>query len=484
MYLLAPLSYLSSILFNQRAQQTSAPLTQNIAIKITPTVLLDIMTRYLRPQEAASFLLTCRHFRYLWQPLCKIQSLNWNHDPFHLAIQSRTQGEVIQALAYNHLYRLRAQGQEDPWKLKATSHIRSSDLGLEVMALSNGNIAIIHRSDQGRDEITIWSSSGARLSISKTQNTILFHAALPGGGLVTQGYPGKSKADHHAHIWSATLELLATINHNKWIYCIAVLPNGDILMGSRDNHVYRWSATGELLMTYTGHTSTITCIAILPNEGFVTGSLDKTAIIWSSMDNKPVQILRGHTEYIHCIAILQDGNVITGSKWGAGTDDGAAIIWSPNGKPALILKAPLKPGFEEIVVLSNGNIITRDNSGREASVCLWSSSSKLVKIFDSVEFITALPYGFITVSNTIDHVGTSTAHIWSLAGNLVATLGRWPKTRISNVEVLLNGDIAILTSFRGSLEDVMRIFTVNIECLTRTRRSCDTFTSYLKSFNK
>ena len=70
--------------------------------------------------------------------------------------------------------------------------------------------------------------------------------------------------------------------HTKWVYALAILPNGHIVSGSWDKSLRIWdSATGECITVLKGHTDGVRALAILPNGHIVSGSRDKSLRIWS-----------------------------------------------------------------------------------------------------------------------------------------------------------------------------------------------------------
>ena len=203
--------------------------------------------------------------------------------------------------------------------------------------------------------ICMWSFAGQHIK------TIIGHArginsvaVLPGGGFVT-GSP-----DCTAVIWSDDGQKIVTLTgHTGPIEWVAALPNGCIVTkaGGQDERGGLWSPDGQLLKYFPRYI--IGKIAIMPNGGFVT-TWHKTARIWSE-DGELLSELNGHKNFIWSMEVLPDGRIVTASH------DRFVRIWSPTGKPLLILRV-----WHEIwcvKLLPNGNIFT---GGRDGKLCLHS----------------------------------------------------------------------------------------------------------------
>jgi WD40 repeat protein len=431
------------------------------AITKTPyPVVLEIMS-YLRSPEAVCLMSTCRyfHFDFFWQVLCKLQSpVSWKDDPFHCKI-ALIQNSAKRALCYNRLFALRMQKRQEPWKMKVIPNFLY-DLASEPLfycntlaILSNGNIVT------GNHDIEIWSRAGLRVKTisipgDDDSNKISCIVAIQGGGFITtMQYPRPQTCmwcyRYQAYIWSDAGKLIAALNHDGLVTCLATFPNGEILTGSEDTKVRRWTPDGKLVMTYHGHTKKILEIAILRDGTFATASEDDTVIVWS-LDGNPIATLEplqyqgpdknpyiGPHLDLASLASLQNGNLATISGLGKG------VIWSPDGKPISTFehRGSFSPEMR-VKVLLNDNIITVGD--RSKCFGFWTPEGKAIGLIGSLEGHTGritstvpLPYGFITTSE--DH----TACIWSLSGSLVATL-KGHKEKVTAAAPFSNGDIATL----------------------------------------
>ena len=511
----APLSsYLNSYFspaFNQsvgHASSSSPTAPQNAPItKVARSILVDIVTRYLKINESLPLVCSCREFSPLWLFLCKLQSpFDWNHDPFHLKIQS-IQDKAIQALAYTRLYGLRVQRRDMQSRRTAYIDLRHSDLWkwetrlithvpkspVFLIALSNGNIAIAHDHDHVDTMIiTIWSSKGVKIATltELTENVIYTKKLhqLPNGGIIETIQESKDSIKHlialpngalsaavvnngnwTISLWSDTGTLIAMIDHPLSVCCMAALSHGGIITGSPHGSVYLWSAAGNLLKICTGHTDSITGIEVLSGGGFATASKDNKVIVWSSVGTQ-VEVLQ-HDDEIRCMVVSQEGSII------AGSNPRTVTIWPNNGSyndQKIQLQLPSHDAFyehsiEKITVLPNKNILVECQCSHQYLLsptgCLISPES----LYSCTESAAILPYGVVLFK-------TNSMSVLSLAGKVVANFKRdflvyTMKSqrgyidRAENIAVLPNGDIVTVEY------DLLLIWTVNIEHLTQTRSS-------------
>jgi len=101
------------------------------------------------------------------------------------------------------------------------------------------------------------------------------------------------------------------------VWCVAALPNGRVVSGSRDFTLKVWNAlTGACIQTLTGHTrparrrrpvepcvncsstprgAQVSCVAALSNGHVVSGSWDNTLKVWVSSSAQCLRTMSGHT---------------------------------------------------------------------------------------------------------------------------------------------------------------------------------------------
>jgi len=149
-------------------------------------------------------------------------------------------------------------------------------------------------------------------------------------------------------------ENIQTLNgHSDAIWCVAVLPNGNIISGSEDKTLIEWDKnTGQCLKTLKGHSGAVLCVAALPNGNIISGSEDKTLIKWDKNTGQCLKTLKGHSNRVRCVAVLPNGNIISGS------DDKTLIEWGKNTGQCLKTLKEHSSLVLCVAVLPNGNIIS------------------------------------------------------------------------------------------------------------------------------
>ena len=65
------------------------------------------------------------------------------------------------------------------------------------------------------------------------------------------------------------------------VWCLAMLPNGQLASGSCDNSVKIWDVvTGAEVRTLEGHEDAVLSLVVLPNRQLASGSSDHSIRVW------------------------------------------------------------------------------------------------------------------------------------------------------------------------------------------------------------
>jgi WD40 repeat protein len=103
--------------------------------------------------------------------------------------------------------------------------------------------------------------------------------------------------------------------HSREVTCVAVLPDGRVVSGSRDKTLRVWDASsGACERVLEGHSDSVECVAVFPDGRVVSGSEDSTLRVWDASSGACERILEGHSEEVVYVAVLPDGRVVSGSE--------------------------------------------------------------------------------------------------------------------------------------------------------------------------
>lgn len=170
-------------------------------------------------------------------------------------------------------------------------------------------------------------------------------------------------------IWHLrTGELLHTLNgHKKWVYSLAISPDGQTLASSGgDNIIKIWHLpTGELVRTLTGHLDWVRTVAISPDgQMLASGSDDNTIKLWDLTTGKLLRTLSGHSDWVLSVAISPDGQtLISGSK------DHTIKLWDLGTKKLLHTLTGHKKWVYSIAVSPDGQTLA--SGSEDKTIKIW-----------------------------------------------------------------------------------------------------------------
>ena len=453
--MLKPIYFIPALILPEKSDRKSqnGPNTPNIS----DSIVVNIMLRYLVPQEAVRLLLTCWRFSRLdseeyWNTLCKWQSpLNWDSDPFcHQIrqIQDQPQNQSQRKLAYHRLCGLRVQKSQEPWKLKTVIDLPSilrplAETHINCHILYNGTLVV-----GLKDSIEILSCAGIKIATiphPKYYDSI----PIPGEG---RGFVTRAWNDHRAYIWSATGQQIAVLEHHAIVIALLVFSNGEILTQSNNAKIHRWTPDGKLVVTYHFDVPITDFRVFKGQEILVTMTSDGPIVIWSR-EGEQIATL----DHPHCtdMDIFKDGRIVTISA------DKQVKIWSPDYTFLSTFTHPSTSiGAMYVKILRNENIVTVRRY--EEYLCLWSPTGELIATLNHPDWISppilTLSNGFAT--NCFD----DKMRIWSMTGHLIATLGG----RGSRVKAILGKIDGEIITYDWNKRRI-HVWTADVERLLRAR---------------
>ena len=200
-----------------------------------------------------------------------------------------------------------------------------------VAVRQDGLVVTAGQGEIGGGRLLVWDVAEGRVCRSITTHTVLTCVAVLPDGRVLMGstesalyvYDFTTNRILDFHLGSVDgWQVHATCGING----VACLSNERVVSASDDKTIKVWNLAGgiplpgspifrvECLHTLRGHRSSVLCVAALPRDRIVSGSRDKTLKVWDVNHGLCLQTLRGHTGWVNCVGLLPDGRVISGSR--------------------------------------------------------------------------------------------------------------------------------------------------------------------------
>ena len=117
---------------------------------------------------------------------------------------------------------------------------------------------------------------------------------------------------------------LQTIAHTSKMYCLLLLPSGDLASGSHESVINIWSLnSGTCVKTLRGHSKYVWRLLALPNGGLASCSADNTVKIWNVDSATCTKTFVGHNTSVTAIRVRSANNTLV-----SGSDNGLIKVWS------------------------------------------------------------------------------------------------------------------------------------------------------------
>jgi WD40 repeat protein len=276
-------------------------------------------------------------------------------------------------------------------------------------------------------------------------------AVLPDGRVMS------GSRDMTLRVWDASSGACERVleGHSGGVLCVALLRDGRFVSGSEDKTLRVWDAlSGVRERMLVGHANDVLCVAVLPDGRVVSGSADETLRVWDASSGICEHTLEGHAGGVSCVAVLPDGRVVSGSN------DKTLRLWDAlSGTRLHVLE-----GHEEkvlcLAVLSDGRVVS---GSRDKMLRVWDASSGICELTlvghsGDVTCIAALPDRRV-VSGSYDE----TLRVWdALSGLCLCTL-EGHKEKVLCVAVLSDESVV-----SGSRDKTLRVWNASSGVSERT----------------
>ncbi|MHA7840704.1 MAG: WD40 repeat domain-containing protein [Gammaproteobacteria bacterium] len=160
--------------------------------------------------------------------------------------------------------------------------------------------------------------------------------------------------------------------HSDGVSALVVLPDGNVLSGSRDATLRHWVRGGErgwiCESVLEGHTDCVYVLAMLLDGSVLSGSYDKSFRHWVRGSDGAwgcISVLEGHSDGVSALAVLPDGSVLIGSR------DATLRHWIRGGDGEWACGSVLEGhayGVTALAVLPDGSVLS---GSADATLCHW-----------------------------------------------------------------------------------------------------------------
>ena len=251
-----------------------------------------------------------------------------------ISVAALPDGSVVSGNQHSQLM-LADKAADPPGRMFEDAHGRSI---FDVAVRQDGSVVSVGMNDDtagnwrdnGMPSLKVWDVAEGRCRISIPVLAVPICLAILPDGRVLVGC-----SSPHIIVCDATNTIhylqgvLLQQNHTGGVNAVATLPNERVVSASDDRTIKVWDLAGvihlitnnggrvmkaQCLHTLRGHRSSVLCVAALPRDRIVSGSRDKTLRVWDVTEGLCLQTMRGHTGWVNCVGVLPDGRVVSGSR--------------------------------------------------------------------------------------------------------------------------------------------------------------------------
>lgn len=246
-------------------------------------------------------------------------------------------------------------------------------------------VCVINPSEKNPNGYIITGSNDNTICIYVANETVPMRTITVHQNTVCNLRTGKKEDTFFSSSWDLTAKLwdmndlskpqLNLVGHTAAVWCVADLPNGNIITGSADKLVIVWSREGVVQHKLTGHNDCIRDITDIKEDEFITCANDATIRHWNAKLGTCLGIYSGHENYIYSIAATINGTYVFSSG-----EDRTIRVWH-NAEISQTIVLPTQ-SIWCIDLFSNGDVIAGSSDG---AVRIFSSNPERYANADILE---------------------------------------------------------------------------------------------------
>jgi len=258
-------------------------------------------------------------------------------------------------------------------------------------------------------------------------------------------------------------------DHLKPVGCLAISPDGEILVSGNGNAIKSWNLkTGTEMYTVTEHQNSVLSLAIsLDGQYVVSGGNDSSIKVWKLRTGELIRTFKDNHGSVYSIAISPDGQKLI-----SGSHGGFTTLWNLN------TGEEIRTIFEATNSVKYTNSVRCVTVSRDVNILVSGYSSGLIQSYPRCSFkghsgyissVVITPNGKRLISSSSD----KTIKIWSLiTGEEIDTLNSHVGS-VKSLAVSPSGDILV----SGSEDKTIKLWDLN------TRKEVHTITGHLNDVN-
>jgi WD40 repeat protein len=310
---------------------------------------------------------------------------------------------------------------------------------VRAVALTANGLRVVSGSDD--NTLRIWDLKRGVLERTLNGHTDWIRAVA----VLSDGETLVSASDDRTlRVWrieTGKEEYVASVH--AWIRALVGLPGGKRVASVSDDRAVIWnldSGTPESVLR--NHRSEVNCIAVSPDGRLlVSGGNDRVLRVWSLDQGRSTRILRGHRAKVTSLSVTSDGKSVLSAS-----ADGSVLLWDlghTEESPIAVIAQRVN-GIRALTTLPDGTRAIAASDDHNLHV--WNLTDGKERVLeghsDCVNAVAVTPDGHFAVSASDD----SSLKVWDLTRTAEPATPREHGDRVRAVGITPNGEIALSSS--------------------------------------